>query len=174
MSLRDLTAASHAAAEDTKFMKAVFAKTLPLDIWADFLYQKWLFYGAIENKASSLGLLKDLDDIRRTLAIYDDYCELTALRGNHAFRQVSKDYQQYILSLTDPNKIMAHLYTWHMGDMHGGQMIAKTINTPRRHLDFIDRPELIKKVRAKLDDSMADEANIAFGWAIKIMNEYDC
>jgi hypothetical protein len=28
-------------------------------------------------------------------------------------------------------------------------------------------------IRAKLKDDMADEANIAFDWAIKLLNDYD-
>jgi hypothetical protein len=40
-------------------------------------------------------------------------------------------------------------------------------------LDFLDAPVLIAVMRSKLSDSMAEEANIAFDWAIQILNEYD-
>jgi hypothetical protein len=73
----------------------------------------------------------------------------------------------------DPNKIMAHLYTWHMGDMFGGQMIKKIVPAAHRNLEFKDVPTLMTNIRAKLDDSMGDEANIAFDWAILMMKDYD-
>ena len=68
---------------------------------------------------------------------------------------------------------MAHLYTWHMGDLFGGQMIKKIVPGKHRSLEFADSKTLMTNIRAKLDDSMADEANVAFSWAIKMMREYD-
>lgn len=171
MSLKELTAEKHQQAETTAFMKAVFAKSLPMELWVDYTYQKWLWYGAIENSASAMGLLKDMESIRRAWLIYQDYLEMDG--KIREFRPAAKEYHQYILALKDPNKIMAHLYTWHMGDMFGGQMIKKIVDAPHRHLEFENVRELMTTVRNKLDDSMADEANVAFDWAIKILKEYD-
>ena len=69
--------------------------------------------------------------------------------------------------------IMAHLYTWHMGDMFGGQMIKKIVPGAHRNLEFADARTLMTNIRAKLDDSMGDEANVAFDWAIRMMRDYD-
>ena len=41
------------------------------------------------------------------------------------------------------------------------------------NLDFQDVEILKERIRAKLDDSLGEEANIAFDWAIKIMHTYD-
>lgn len=172
MSLKELTSAKHREAEETPFMKAVFAKTLPFDLWADWTYQKWLFYHSIEGAAGSCGLLSDLPDIRRAFYLYCDYQEMTDGKMPHKHRQSAIDYHNYILSIAkEPNKVMAHLYTWHMGDMFGGQMIKKIVPGPHRNLEFADTKLLINNIRAKLDDSMADEANIAFDWAIKMMKD---
>lgn len=174
MSLKELTQENHAAAENTLFMKAVFNKTLPQDLWADFTYQKSLFYNAIEGCASACGLLQDLPDIQRTHYLYRDYMGLTNQTPRHGYRRSAIDYYQYILSLhPDANKIMAHLYVWHMGDMFGGQMIKQLVPGPHQGLIFKDAPGLIQKIRTKINDSMADEANIAFTWAIKLLKEYD-
>jgi heme oxygenase len=86
--------------------------------------------------------------------------------------QESIDYQKYILDL-EPGKVLAHLYVWHMGDLFGGQMIKKVLPPPHRNLDFKEVDDLKVKIRAKLDDSLADEANCAFEWALKIMNSYN-
>ena len=174
MSLKELTALNHAKAENTPFMKAVFAKTLPHDLWVDWTYQKWLFYGAIEGAAGANRLLGDLPDLRRAFYLFMDYNEMNTERKKHEFRPVVIDYYNYLISIAnDPNKVMAHLYTWHMGDMFGGQMIKKIVPGAHRNLEFIDSKTLITNIRAKLDDSMGDEANVAFDWAIRMMRDYD-
>ena len=174
MSLKDLTSAKHAEAESTPFMKAVFEKTLPFDLWVDWTYQKWLFYGAIEGAAGANHLLNDLPDLHRTFYLFMDYNEMNTDGKKHQFRPIVVDYYNYLISIAkDPNKIMAHLYTWHMGDMFGGQMIKKIVPGAHRNLEFEDARTLMTNIRAKLDDSMGDEANVAFDWAIRMMRDYD-
>jgi len=174
MSLKDLTVEKHTLAESTPFMKLVFAKTLPQDLWIDWTYQKWLFYGAIEGAAGANQLLGDLPDLRRTFYLFMDYNEMNTDRKKHEFRPVVVDYYKYLISIAkEPNKIIAHLYTWHMGDMFGGQMIKKIVPGAHRNLEFEDPRTLMTNIRAKLDDSMGDEANVAFDWAIRMMRDYD-
>jgi heme oxygenase len=175
MSLKELPASKHQEAENTAFMKAVFAKTLPQEAWTDWTYQKTLFYGAIEGAAGACGLLHDLPDIRRAFYLFQDFTESWDKSiSNPKFRPIVVDYYTYILSISkDPQKIMAHLYVWHMGDMFGGQMIKKIVPGPHRNLEFKDAGLLMTNIRAKLDDSMADEANLAFDWAIRMMKDYD-
>lgn len=175
MSLKEITADLHKQAESTPFMKAVFARSLPKEIWADWTYQKTLFYGAIEGAAGANRLLGDLPDLRRAFYLYQDFCEMwDQNKPRPNFRPVVVNYYDYILSISkDPEKIMAHLYTWHMGDMFGGQMIKKIVDAPHRSLEFADTRTLMANIRAKLDDSMGEEANTAFRWAIQMMNDYD-
>jgi len=174
MSLKDLTKEKHAAAEGTKFMKAVFAKTLPMTLWEDYTYQKAIWYRAIEQQAQKAGLLDNLPGIERADLIMEDLREMIGSRMvYYTPREISKDYAIYIRGLKDPNKIMAHLYTWHMGDMFGGQMIKKIVEAPHKHLEFDNARELMTNVRSMLTDDMADEANVAFDWAIRILGEYD-
>jgi heme oxygenase len=174
MSLKELTLDKHAEAESTKFMKAVFAKTLPFDLWVDWTLQKSLFYGTIEDFASANGLLDDLPDLRRESYLNMDYNAMNGDSPKHVFRPVVIEYNNYLLSISnDPNKIMAHLYTWHMGDMFGGQMIKKIVPGSHRNLEFADARTLMTNIRAKLDDGMGDEANVAFDWAIRMMRDYD-
>lgn len=175
MSLKELTLDKHAEAEATPFMKAVFAKTLPFDLWVDWTLQKSLFYGTIEDAAGATGLLDDLPDLRRELYLTLDYNEMNENNPpRHTYRPIVLEYDAYLLSISnDPHKIMAHLYTWHMGDMFGGQMIKKIVPGAHRNLEFADARTLMTNIRAKLDDSMGDEANVAFDWAIRMMRDYD-
>lgn len=174
MSLKDLTKDKHAEAETTAFMKSVFDKKMPMSVWVDYTYQKALWYRAIEEQAEQMGLLKDLQGIQRAALIIEDYHEMEKPFGSYnTYKEVSKDYTIYIKGLTDPKQVLAHLYTWHMGDMFGGQMIKKIIDAPSSHLEFDNMRELATNLRTLLTDDLADEANIAFEWAIKILHTYD-
>jgi heme oxygenase len=174
MSLKELTKENHTAAEKTKFMQAVFKRKIPLDIWADFLYQKSLFYIGIESCAQELKLIDDVPNIRRAFLLREDYQNMNLKDHIPSYNDTAIEYYRYIMSIyPSSDKIMAHLYTWHMGDLHGGQMIKKVISAPHSHLDFDNREEIIQLMHKKLHDGMADEANVAFSWAIKIMEEYD-
>jgi len=175
MSLKELTQERHKAAESTRFMQAVFDHTLPMEVWIDYTYQKYSWYKAIETRAQALGLLDDLPGIERAELILADYEEMMQGRDDRHFLKLeTTDYCGYIRDLTDPNAVLAHLYTWHMGDMFGGQMIKKIIDAPHSHLEFENSKDLMFVLRGMLDDSMADEANVAFDWAIKILGTYDC
>jgi heme oxygenase len=174
MSLKELTKDKHAEAETTAFMKAVFDKKMPMSVWIDYTYQKALWYGAIEERAKKLGLLKDLEGIERARLIIEDYHAMEKpFASYNTYKEISKEYAIYIKSLDDPKRVLAHLYTWHMGDMFGGQMIKKIIEAPSRHLEFDNMKTLITNLRTLLTDDLADEANIAFEWAIKILHTYD-
>lgn len=175
MSLKEFTAEKHKQAESTLFMKSIFKGQLPLELWTDWTYQKVLFYTVIENSANRHGLLNDCSDIQRSYLIYQDYKEMSNNQSvKNTYRSAVIEYHDYLQSIgDDPDKVMAHLYTWHMGDLFGGQMIKKVIKSPHRSLDFKNTEQLKTTIRAKLKDSMADEANVAFDWAIKMMREYD-
>ena len=43
MSLKELTKAKHELAETTPFMKAVFDLKLPMELWVDYTYQKYIW-----------------------------------------------------------------------------------------------------------------------------------
>jgi heme oxygenase len=170
MSLKELTKESHTAAEATPFMKAVFKKTIPTQLWKDFTYQKSFFYRMIETKARRANLLGGLEGIERADLLLDDSLNIP---GDRISIRLHTDlYMQYIDSLVDPDKIMAHLYVWHMGDMFGGQMIKQIVNAPSTALDFENADDMKQVMYSKINDDMAAEANVAFEWAIKMMDAY--
>lgn len=175
MTLKEATAEKHKAAESTMFMQRVFDKSLPKFLWEDWTFQKTLFYSTIEGAADKLEILNDLPDIRRTFYLYQDYCNMSDARKRlPLYKQSVVEYHNYLLSIADnKDKIMAHLYTWHMGDLFGGQMIRKILPGPHNALEFKDAKLLVERIRSKLNDSLADEANIAFDWAITMLKEYD-
>lgn len=171
MSLKELTKERHDLAENTAFMKAVFNKSMNMEAWADFTYQKFIIYELLETKADHYGLFDGIEEIKRAPLLEQDALAMNPNRPKipHAV----SSYYDYLSRLNDPQKLMAHVYVWHMGDLYGGQMIKKVVEAPHSSLDFSDTATLKEGIRAKLDDSMGAEANVAFDWAIKILKSYD-
>jgi heme oxygenase len=122
-----------------------------------------------------MGLLDALPGIERADLIMADYKEMiNGSADKHSLKPITIEYCDYIRDLVEPKDILAHLYTWHMGDMFGGQMIKKIIEAPHSHLEFENAKDLMFVLRGMLDDSMGEEANRSFEWAIKILETYDC
>jgi heme oxygenase len=174
MSLKEITAERHSLAENTAFMKSVFDRSITPAIWTDFLYQKWSIYHCIETKAKFHGLITGLEGLVRGSLIYQDYeNNVREYRlGYSRPHPVVQDYNNYIADLHS-SVVLAHVYTWHLGDIFGGQMIKKLAPGSHLSLEFDNAPEIAKALRAKLDDSLGDEANRAFDWAIKVLETYD-
>jgi heme oxygenase len=79
---------------------------------------------------------------------------------------------QYIFSIKDdPKKLMAHIYVRHMGDLAGGQMIAKRVPGLGKYYKFEDPEGLKAVIREKLSDDMADEAKVCFKFAEELFQE---
>ena len=153
-------------------MKLVFKGEATKDQLADFFYKKAYFYGILEQKASTMGLLRGMDSLRRTGKLYDDYDALVGKENptKHFHNLAIIEYHNYLLNLGYARDIMAHIYVWHMGDLYGGQFLKKIYpDVQFSSLEFDNPDELRTKIRAKLNDDMAYEANRAFDWAIRIL-----
>jgi heme oxygenase len=174
MSLKEITAERHGLAENTVFMKTVFDRSISPNAWTDFLYQKWNIYHTIETKAKFHDLITGLEGLIRGPLLYQDYeNNVREYRLSYSkLHPVVQDYTNYIAGL-DSNVVLAHVYTWHLGDIYGGQMIKKLAPGSHLSLEFENAHILAAALRAKLDDSLGDEANTAFDWAIKILKTYD-
>ena len=173
MSLKELTKDKHSEAEHTMFMQSVIRRSLPEAVWADYVFQRFIIYSSLEAVARDAGLTTDLPGMERAIKLFQDAMERCG--GDFpGIRPETVEYSRYLLGLTDsPEKILAHLYTLHMGDLHGGQEIKKIIPGPHRSLGFDDLDGLKTKIRAKLNDSMAEESKVAFDWIIRLLNIYN-
>jgi heme oxygenase (biliverdin-producing, ferredoxin) len=175
MSLKEITKDLHADAERTEFAKKLLSGTISKEEYTNYLYQMMLIYGRIENSCRSQGFFKNLPDIERAWAIYQDFIELASNNHRYTWLPSTLEYYDYILNLIlDPNRkhlIKAHLYCRHMGDLFGGQIIAKRVPGSGKFYQFKDADMLKAALRAELTDDLGDEARIAFEWAIKIMKE---
>ena len=174
MSLKDLTHAAHKSAETKPFVKVLFSGKINPKLYATYLKNQHPCYDILEVCAMPHGLLNDYPAIRRGPAILQDFEELWGDDETQPqMCSVVDDYIKYIISIKDePKKLLAHLYVRHFGDLSGGQMIAKRVPGSGKMYQFGDNPETIKTIlRAKLDDSLADEAVVCFDFAGKLFEQ---
>ncbi len=174
MSLKELTQEQHRRAETRPFVKVLFKGDVHPKLYATYLKNQHLTYEVLEVCAMPHGLFAGLPEIRRAPAILADFIELWGDdTAQPKIMPVVDEYIKYILSIKDdPKKLMAHIYVRHMGDLSGGQMIAKRVPGAGKYYQFGDNPETIKEaIRAKLDDSLADEAKVCFDFAAKLFEQ---
>lgn len=171
--LRELTHDAHKAAETSPFVKILFSGKIDPLLYATYLKNQHPQYEILEVCAMPHGLLTGLPDMRRAPSILADFEELwdKDTTGPEMLPVVDR-YIKYILSIKDdPKKLMAHLYVRHMGDLAGGQMIAKRVPGTGKYYQFADPDALKVAIRTRLDDSMADEARVCFQFAKEFFEE---
>jgi heme oxygenase len=175
MSLKELTKDKHTKAENTKFMQCVFNQTLPTKLWNDYTLQRVFIYSAIETKCVNLNLIRRDSELIRAPKMMKDFLDSS---GNDFYvRQATVDYQNYIRYLAEPQQILAHLYTWHMGDLFGGQQIKKIVRgVSHSALEFEDQKQCIAIIRYLCDKwnvAETNEPNVAFDCAIGLLETYN-
>jgi heme oxygenase len=131
-------------------------------------------YELLEVCAMPHSLLTDMPGILRAKAIRTDFEELWGSdeEDRPKLCPVVKSYMDHIMKIKDdPKLLMAHLYVRHMGDLAGGQMIAKKVPGSGKYYQFENADALKAAVRLKIDDSMADEAKVCFDFATQFFKE---
>ena len=182
LKLRELTMQHHKNAERSNFAKKLVSGKIQAMAYYIYLYNMGFVYGNLENIAMSLGVLDDINHIRRTDNIWKDYHEMRHKFAMDRFLPPDildsvAEYIDYLHSIKhNKHKILAHIYVRHMGDLSGGQIIAKRLDErfPKAFYKFMVEEDYLKeKLREKLNNDMADEAMVAFDYAHKIFLELD-
>lgn len=175
LKLRELTMEHHKNAERSEFAKKLVSGKVNALEYSAYLYNMGFVYGALENTAKSLGCLDGIESICRTDNIWGDYKEFRY--GVPPILFFTKEYMNYLLHIReDREKVLSHVYVRHMGDLSGGQIIAKRLGDkfPVNFYKFDEDQDVLKdKLREKLNNDMADEAMVAFDYAHKIFLELD-
>ena len=172
--LKNLTWEHHKNAERQDFVKEMFSGKISNERYATYLYNQYICYDLLEALGRVNGLFDDIPEVQRAPSIMEDFQELwdhpetkpTVYPATHNYVAYLKDLMK------DKNKLMAHIYVRHMGDLSGGQMIAKRVPGSGKYYQFsADTEELKNKIREQLDDSMADEAKVCFEFATKLFQQ---
>lgn len=175
--LKELTHEQHKNAERSLFVKKLLKKEITPYQYYVYLSNQFMMYAILEEYAYSIGLLAGIEDIRRGYAICKD---LQELEREHGFElpvhlKSTEEYRKYIHKISrDPQKLLAHIYVRHMGDLSGGQIIKRFVPGSGHHYQFeSDVTELKEKVRSILHDGLADEAKVCFNMIKTFMEELE-
>ena len=166
--LKDLIQDKHNEAENHRFAKYLFNKEIGLKVYADYLYNQYLIYNALENRVKQEGILEGLDDIYRAQNIFNDFKEIQINDVKKYLATI--EYEKYIRDC-DKDDLLAHIYVRHFGDMYGGSILKKNVPGSGTMYDFDNKKELISIIREMLTAEMATEANKVFQFAIDLFEE---
>jgi heme oxygenase len=175
--LKELTADLHAEAEAQPFLKTIFEGNVDRQKYTSYLFQLLNIYGLLETLARPHGLFKGMEGLERTKEIEKDWKELCGYEP--AMNMLNNSTVVYLNHLiqddvkNDPKKLMAHIYVRHMGDLFGGQQLAKLLPGSNHMYKFEDIPTLVNEIRSKIDVSLADEARVAFKHNIEMLKDYN-
>ena len=173
MNLKEATAEKHREAESLPFIKSIFEARVDKDQYADYLFQLGLIYYFLEEGlGEKFNLFEGMRDLKRHKHIIEDFNELANKNISYIAREPTLEYFNYLSTIGDTKKAMAHVYVRHMGDLFGGQQLAKCVPGSGKMYSFDNIRELMTSIRAKLSDDMANEANVAFDYNIKMLKEY--
>jgi heme oxygenase len=165
MALRDAIKAQHDRAEEHPLSKLIMSGKVSKEVYADLLASQIVVFSHLENIAKEMGLLDTVQGIERTDAMRADLEELGC-----GLPHCESSVHAIHLNRLDRKGILAHMYVLHMGDLFGGQIMKKLLPGACRRYEFENRTELVHAMRSLLSDDLADEANIAFEYVLRLFN----
>lgn len=168
--LRQLTITAHRNAERQKFTKILLSGKIEPDLYHSYLLNQYHIYKTLEEKID----IPEINEIKRHELIHEDIKDLEKrydIKSEKDLCNVTKDYINYIENINDIDRLLAHAYVRHFGDMSGGQIIKKQIPGNGKMYDFEDPENKKKELRKFLHNGMAEEANICFEYATRLFEE---
>lgn len=169
--LKELTWEHHQNAERQEFVKELMGG-ITEERYATYLFNLHPQYNLLETLAMMHGLFDGMPELRRAPKIHEDYQELWGKTNPNQppLIPVVKEYMTHLMGIKDnTNKLMAHVYVRHMGDLSGGQMIARKIPGSGTMYQFDqDHLKLKETIRSRTNDDMAEEAKICFDFATRM------
>ena len=175
LKLKELTWAHHQSAERRKFAKHLISGKIEPKLYHKFLCCQYLNYEALESKVI---IPPNLTPIKRSNRIWTDIRELEneyGLEPDGNYPPSVEKYTNHIHALAEwdaNDKLLAHMYVRHFGELHGGQIIKKKVPGSGKMYEFEgDTKILIEEFRKLLHDDMADEAKICFDFASELFDE---
>ena len=132
--IRKETAQAHRLAESTNFVKGILRGVMDMDSFANMQAGMYLVYEAMEEELERhknhpvVGKVY-FEQLRRRQVLEQDMQDLYGDDWREKVRMtpMRKKYIQRIreVSASDPTLLVAHSYTRYLGDLSGGQVIAK-------------------------------------------------
>ena len=162
--LREVTLEKHQAVESLPFVQYLLKGNITPEHYVIYLAEMLAVYWRLEQLATDLGLLDNLPELPRAEKMQQDLVELDATYQADLLPSTCR-YLDYISELAGSDrsdKLFAHIYVRHLGDMYGGKMISRMAPGEGRWYQFDNRSDLVKRFNAQLTMELADEALVAF------------
>ena len=145
--IKDLVWEEHKNAERQEFVKTLMSGTIDKELYATYLYNQLQCYAELEKWGHHNGLFRHTTNLPRAEYLHRDYLKLwTDVGMPPEITESTKEYVEHIKTITDePEKLYAHVYVRHMGDLSGGQMIRKKVPV-KRYYDFLGKGKEYKRI----------------------------
>lgn len=129
--LRQATYEVHEQAHRSTYMAALLDGALPLDAYTLLAEQYGAVYGALEAASDAMADHPVagpfvIDELRRLPALHDD---LDALGSGvpRILPATARYVERLHTAATDPERFVAHHYIRYLGDLSGGQVVARLL-----------------------------------------------
>ena len=136
--ITELTWEYHKNAERQAFVSQLLSGTIDEKLYATYLYNQLKCYSKLEQYCLESSLFIDTRNLPRAEHIFYDYKSLWVDIGSPPIETEStKAYVEHLDTIRGENeKLYAHVYVRHLGDLSGGQMIKRKTPGPNRYYIF--------------------------------------
>jgi len=150
--VREASKESHYSAENSPFMVALLKGELEREAYCNYLAQLAPIYETLESWTTAKLPLFDrrLDRFERIISDIDSMC------GMQLVLNETLEYTKHLKSIIesgDEIRFLAHHYVRYLGDLSGGQAVAKLVmrnmSIPPNFLSFYEFDQIEDKVRYK-------------------------
>jgi heme oxygenase (biliverdin-producing, ferredoxin) len=177
--IKELVWEEHKNAERQEFVKTLMSGEINAELYATYLYNQLQCYAELEKWGNHNGLFRQTPGLQRAENIHKDYTKLWTKSEKPIITQSTKEYVEHINTITDdPEKLYAHIYVRHLGDLSGGQMIAKKVPA-KRYYDFGANGQEWKRIVKEIinnylnayEKNVVPEAKLCFNFATRLFRE---
>ena len=135
--IKELVWEEHKNAERQEFVKTLMSGSIDPKLYATYLYNQLQCYAELEKYGNANGLFRSTPNLPRAEKILYDYKKLWTENEPPIITDSTKEYVKHINTISeDAEKLYAHIYVRHLGDLSGGQMIMKKTPGPNRYYIF--------------------------------------
>lgn len=180
--IKELVWEEHKNAERQEFVKILMSGEIPKKLYGVYLYNQFNCYLELEKYAKHNSLFRHTPGLERAEAIHYDYrANWEDIGKPPPLTESTKDYIKHLETIMDDaEKLYAHIYVRHLGDLSGGQMIKRKTPGPNRYYTFKDKQVIEYKriVRENINNylkvyelNVIPEAKKCFEYATNLFKE---